>query len=52
MNSTLMSSPSQVQIDRTATVFKVLAQRISEHVNREQIILAVVYQFVRTGPGK
>ena len=40
--------PSQVQIDRSTTIFKIVTQKISEHVNREQVILAVVYQFVRT----
>lgn len=39
---------SQVQIDRATTIFKIVAERISEHVNREQVILAIVYQFVCT----
>lgn len=42
----------KVQIDRAATVCEVLAQRISEHVDREQVILTVVYQFVRTAAGE
>ena len=43
---------SKVQIDRATTVFEVLAKRISKHVNRKQVILTVVYQFVRTAAGK
>lgn len=39
---------SQVQIDRATTIFKIVTQRISEDVNRKQVILAIVYQFVRT----
>ena len=37
---------SQVQINCSTTSFCVFTVRVSKHVNRKQIILAIVYQFV------
>ena len=43
---------SQVQIDRAATIFRSLAHRVRQHMNRKQIILAVMDHFVRTAAGE
>lgn len=37
---------SQVQINCSTTGFCVFTMRVSKHMNRKQIILTIVYQFV------